>query len=126
MKRIRETKNWRNLLELVDDGYKGMFVLLRIVQESERSVTAGELAKRMCVTTARIARALNTLEKKEYIRRESDESDARKVVIRLTSLGEEALKERKSAIAEMIEPMFNNLTEAEADALFSLLEKLLK
>ncbi len=123
---IYQTKNWRNLTKLIDDGYKGIFVILRILQESECDVTAGELAKKMNVSTARIARALNTLEEKGYIMRLSEKTDARKVVIRLTKQGELALNERKKSISATLEPMFENLTEEETDVFFSLLNKILQ
>lgn len=126
MKSLCRSKNWRNFIGMIDDGYKGMFVILRILQESETSVVAGDLAKRMNVSTARIARALNTLESKNYIRREGDKADARKVVIRLTESGEQALEERKRVVAETLEPMLSNLTDEEISTLFSLLKKLLR
>ncbi|MGN0819325.1 MAG: MarR family winged helix-turn-helix transcriptional regulator [Christensenellaceae bacterium] len=126
MKSLSQSRNWKNLIGLIDDGYKGMFVILRILQESQTSVVAGELAKRMNVSTARIARALNTLENKKYIRREMDDKDARKVIIRLTELGEQALEERKRIIKNMLEPMLENLTKQEINTFFSLLKKLLQ
>ena len=126
MKVLCQSKRWKNLIGLLDDGYKGMFVILRILQASETNVVAGELARIMNVSTARIARALNTLEGKNYIRRERDETDARKVVIRLTETGKQALDERKREVKAIFDPMFANLTEKETSALFSILKKMLQ
>lgn len=103
-----------------------MFVILCILQESKRDIVAGELAKQMRVSTARIAKALNTLESKNYIRRESEKSDERKVVIRLTREGELALEERKKSVDAKLASMFENLSEEETVTLFSLLKKLLQ
>ena len=126
MKALCQSKRWKNLIGLIDDGYKGMFVILRILQASETNVVAGELAKIMNVSTARIARALNTLEAKNYIRRERDETDARKVVIRLTETGKQALEERKREVKAIFDPMFANLTEKETSTLFFILRKMLQ
>lgn len=126
MRALCQTGNWKNLIGLIDDGYKGMFVMLRILQESGGRVVAGELAKRMNVSTARVSRALNTLEKKGYIKRERDGEDARRVVICLTEQGGQALEERKRDVSRMLEPMLANLTEEEISTLFSLLKKLLQ
>ena len=126
MKALCQSKRWKNLIGLIDDGYKGMFVILRILQASETNVVAGELARIMNVSTARIARALNTLEGKNYIRRERDEKDARKVVIRLTETGKQALEERKREVKAIFDPMFENLTEKETSALFFILKKMLQ
>lgn len=125
MRFLCQTKNWKKLVNLIDDGYRGMFVMLRILHESDGKVVAGDLAKLMNVSTARIASALNTLEKKNYIKRESEVNDARKVVIVLTEQGVIALEERKKNVQQMIAPMFENLTDTEIITLFSLLKKLL-
>lgn len=125
MKKLCKTNNWRNLVGLIDEGYKGMFVILRILQESGASVASGEIARQMGVSTARVASALNTLEGKDYIKREKEKSDGRKVVISLTDKGAEALKERQKRVSEMVEPMLKNLTEEEIAVLFGLLYKLL-
>ena len=99
---------------------------LRILKESEKAVVPGELARRMNVSTARIARALNTLEKKNYIRRESEKNDARKVIVLLTHDGEKALEERKAIVGAMIESLLKNLTEEETRTGFRLLKKILQ
>lgn len=126
MKTLCQSKNWRNLIGLMEDGYKGMFVILRIVRDNPDSVVAGDLAKQMNVSTARIAQALNTLEDKHYIKRASDKNDARKVVIHLTEEGSAALTGREKEVAAMVDPMFSNLTEEETEQFFGLLKKLLQ
>lgn len=125
IKQLSESTNWRTLLTLIDEGYKGMYVILRLVQESNNHIVAGELAKLMNVSTARIARALNTLENKKFIIRIKDNSDARKVIISLTNEGEKALIKRNAQVADIIGPMFNQLTKDEINNLFFLLKKLL-
>lgn len=126
MKQLCQSKNWRRLMGLIEDGYKGMFVILRIVRDSSDPVVAGDLAKQMNVSTARIARALNTLEEKHYIERANEKDDARKVVIRITGLGSTALAEREKEVDNMVAPMLANLTDDEMTQFFSLLKKLLQ
>lgn len=126
MRVLCQTKKWRELMDLLDSGYKGMYVILRILKESEKAVVPGELARRMNVSTARIARALKTLEKKNYIRRESEKNDARKVIVLLTHDGEKALEERKAIVDAMIESLLKNLTEEETRTGFRLLKKMLQ
>lgn len=126
MKFLSQSKNWRKLTKLIDNGYKGIFVILRILQESQDTVYAGEIAKKMNVSTARVASALNTLEKKNYVRRENQISDARKTAVHLTKEGEKALEDRKTEIALTVLPMFENLTQEESSTLFFLVKKLLR
>ncbi len=126
MEIVCKSQNWRKLVRLIDDGYKGMFVILKILQESDKGVVAGEIAKKMNVSTARVASALNSLEKKGYIERKSEKSDGRKVVIFLTEQGKTALTERKKHISNVVSCMFDNISKEETKEFFSLLNKLLK
>ncbi len=121
-----KTGNWKKLIDLIDDGSRGMFLILRILTESDGDVTAGDLARAMNVSTARVASALNTLEKKNYVKREAAKDDARKVIIKLTADGENAIKVRLKHINEVVEPMLADFTEEEAKTLIALLKKLLK
>lgn len=110
---------------LIDDGSRGMFLILRILNDSEGEVVAGDLAKCACVSTARIATALNTLEKKGYVTREKSAEDARKVVIHMTNEGREVLRERLEVINSVVIPMFEKLTEDEIETMMALLKKFL-
>lgn len=123
---LTQTGNWRQLMGLLDDGYRGMYVILKILQEKGGECGAGEMAKETGVSTARIATAINTLEKKGYVYRQSAIGDARKVVIHITKLGNEAMSERKKSIGIMIEPMLANLSDEESTQLFELLKKFLQ
>lgn len=126
MKELGQTANWRTLVGLIEDRYRGMFVMLNLLRDSDGAVVAGDFAKRMGVSTARVASALNTLEGKGFVRRERDETDARRVVIRMTEEGEKALEERKAYINATLAPMLDKLTAEEAETLIRLLAKLLK
>lgn len=126
MNTLCQSKNWRNLVGLIDEGYKGLFVILRILSDEAAPLSSGALAVKTGVSTARIASALNTLEAKGFVRRESVEGDGRKVQISLTKDGEMALENRKRKVEEMIEPMLSNLSDEEASYLFFILRKLLR
>lgn len=126
MKRLCQTKRWRELVNMIEEGYKGTFVILRIVDESDTPVVAGDLAKYMNVSTARIANALKTLEAKGYIVRTPHESDARKVEVRLTEEGKIALEKREARVMETVAAMTANLTEEENSTFFELLKKMLE
>lgn len=126
MKTLCQSKNWRNLVGLIDEGYRGTFVILRILNDSKSPLSAGDLSNATGVSTARIASTLNWLEDKNYVKRERGNLDGRKVLISLTDEGKKALSERIVKIEKMIEPMFSNLTESEIDNLFFILNKLLR
>lgn len=67
IKELRSTfggRGWHELADLLEAGYRGEFVALRIVRDSPSQTVAGDLAAKMQVTTARVAAMLRSLEKK--------------------------------------------------------------
>lgn len=124
MQRVFRLKNWKTFVDMIEEGYKGIFVILRIVRDNP-CVCSGDLARETGVSTARIAKALNTLEEKGFIERISEKTDGRKVLIKLTSSGEKALEERESHIVKTLKKAFDNLSEEEIVYFFELLKKLL-
>ncbi len=126
MQQLCKLKDWRNLVDMIDDGYKGMYVILRIIRDSDCPVGTCDVAKQMNVSTARVATALNTLQNKGFVVRSCSEKDARKVDLRLTAEGEQALSQRENTIFQTVAPMFEKLTDKEKTDFFEILHKLLK
>lgn len=126
MQEICRGKEWRKVIKLLENGYKGIFVILRVLHESKTEVVSADLAKQLDVSTARIATALNTLESKGYIKRVPSANDGRKVAVLITPQGEEALEEREKEVNGLVVPLFAKLSEEERSTLFNLLKKLLK
>ncbi len=126
MKQLCQLSDWQTLVEMLVDGYKGMYVVLRIIRDSEQSVGTCEVARQMHVSTARVATALNTLENKGFVVRSCWENDARKVQLQLTEEGEQALAQREAQISQTVSQLLGKLTEEEAESFFCVLNKLLK
>ncbi len=57
---------------MLDEFNCGEIGVLSMLAFDQNPVTAGELSEKLNVTTARIARILNSLESKQYIRRKND------------------------------------------------------
>lgn len=127
LKAIRRSEKFKEFIAFLDSGSRGIYVILRYLKDNEnRDVVAGDLAKEMGVTTARVARALKTLEKKGYVERKKIDEDGRKVSVVLTSGGEVALKKREKDIRLTILPWLNRLSEKEQNELIELLQKILQ
>lgn len=127
LKTIRRSEKFKEFIAFLDNGSRGIYVMLRYLKDNEnRDVVAGDLAKEMGVTTARVARALKTLEKKGYVERKKIDEDGRKVSVVLTSAGEVALKKREKDIRLTILPWLNRLSEKEQKELIELLQKILQ
>lgn len=67
----------------------GCGALIKFLDESKSSVTAGEISRFMNVSTARVAVLLKKLEAKGLIVKETDPSDARVTAVRLSVKGRE-------------------------------------
>lgn len=77
----------KELFHAMDMQQAGIGAVLRLVYESEETVTAGKIADFMGVSTARVAVLLKKMVAQGLIIRESDARDARVTVVRLSEQG---------------------------------------
>lgn len=100
-----------NLLKSFDDVRMGMGAVLRLLHESEETVTAGRISGFMGVSTARVAALLNKMAARGLITRESHANDARITVVRLTPLGEKTVTQMKDGIYRQAERVIDRVGE---------------
>jgi DNA-binding MarR family transcriptional regulator len=74
------------------DG-RGRKDAMHVLHHAGGELTAGELARRCRVSTARMAQTLNQLEEAGYVTRTRSASDRRQTIVRLTESGEAKLRE---------------------------------
>lgn len=120
-----EGKDCKKIGKLLDNGYKGIFVILRILSGKQDGCSAGDLANTIGISTARIAVAIKTLTSKDYITRIKSSDDKRKVVIKITSKGQEALRKRENEVFDVIVNLIQKLSPTEAEDFIRLSKKLL-
>jgi DNA-binding MarR family transcriptional regulator len=97
----------------VDEAVQGEGFVLHYIAHGG-CVLPGEIGNAMRVSTARVATALNSLEKKGLITRQIDVSDRRKILVRITSEGK-LLAERNYRVAvDVIAKRFALLGEYDA------------
>lgn len=115
---------FKKFSQVIQDGHSGIFFVLKILDDTQKEMTAGDIADIFGVTTARTAVILNTLEKKGYLSKSKSSIDARKTIVSITESGHIALEQRKVVIFEMINTMLSKLTDEEISTLFNILQKL--
>ena len=115
----------RPFLRFFEDGFQGTCLILKILRNAGQ-LTAGEIAKRLDVSTARVAAALNSLEKKGCVERLKSATDRRMVVVRLTASGRATLESREEQLLAIIGRILGKLTEEELLSLLHIIEKLVK
>lgn len=116
---------FKKVTDVLQDGFSGMYVVLKIIKDAERELSAGDISDIFGVTTARTAVVLTTLEKKEYIIKSKSANDARKTIVKITPKGNKVLEERKDELFVAINAFLSKLNANEIDNLYKIIEKLL-
>lgn len=106
----------------ISHGEVGILVYLCTVQDG---ISSGDLSKFLNITTGRVATALNSLEKKNFIERCDDSYDKRKVLVYVTEIGRRiAMEKHEEGMAEM-EKMLRLLGENDAKELVRIVKRVI-
>ncbi len=106
---------------VLDDFNKGEFGLLNYIYFETKEVSAGILSEKMQVSTARIASILNSLETKKLIKRNIGVDDKRKVVVELTSKGNEIIKSYQEDIVNKVTYIISKIGQEKAKQYFDIM-----
>lgn len=93
---------------------QGECFVLQYVAHRNGSVVPGEIRNIMGISSARIAAALNSLERKGLVNRDIDPSDRRRVLVNLTPKGKETAKIHNRELYEKTVKMLHLLGEEDA------------
>lgn len=99
------------------------FLLLYLLQKGE-GASAGELGRAMKSSTARVAAALNSLERKGRVVRKTDEKDRRKVLVELTEDGRKKAEECRQVPEQMVTRLMEQLGEEDAQQMLHILKRI--
>ena len=99
------------------------FVVIYITQKG-RSVLPSEISTEMDISSARIAAALNSLEKKGLVTRQIDTSDRRKILVDLTPAGKEMAEKHKQMALKATTRMLELLGEHDAKEFVRIIGRL--
>ena len=103
---------------------RGELFVLNYLREQQRTVHPKELSDRLCVSSARIARLLNVLEKDDMIDRHTDPADSRSVVVALTPKGEAEIDQVRGAVLDHISSMLQALGEEDSKTYIRILDQI--
>ena len=109
---------------MLDEFNCGEIGVLSMLAFDQNPVTAGELSEKLNVTTARIARILNSLESKQYIRRKNDRTDRRKIFVTITKKGKELADSTKKEIMDKIVQVIQEVGYDEIQTYISIVLKI--
>lgn len=106
-----------------DIEIRGKMSVLLVLYKLERGASAGELAERCDVTTARMAQTLNRLESDGLIERSVGIKDRRKTIVQLTSHGRAVVYEHRKHVMQYTVSILKGLGTEDAHELVRLLDK---
>lgn len=98
----------------INESMHGESFAMRYLAHQEGSVLPGEISKIMGISSARVAAALNSLERKGLITRQIDTGDRRRILVHLTPEGKALAEEQQQEILENISGLLSRLGENDA------------
>ncbi|MEG1633905.1 MAG: transcriptional regulator [Oscillospiraceae bacterium] len=107
----------------ISESSKGENFVLQLLCERE-VVLSSEIASSMHITTARVASLLNQLQKKGYIQRQTDESDRRRVIVKITKEGRARAESQLKLILDRAEELLSDLGEQDATEFIRILGRI--
>jgi DNA-binding MarR family transcriptional regulator len=112
------------VLQHVDRYSSGESFLLRLLDDSDEPMHPSELRKLGCVSSARVAATLRSLEKKGLVIRETDQHDRRRSLVTITTEGRQRAQREIEEITADITDGFTKLGKKDTEELVRILERL--
>ena len=98
-------------IQRVQELSQGEMAILGYLILSDDEVTPTDLSRRLQLSSARIANALNSMENKKYVVRTHDSVDRRKVYVAITELGAEKANHAKNQAIAGLKELLQELGE---------------
>ena len=121
---------FHNRLQAVGDSFyeditcKQFFLLACMNLYPEEAPTANELAKTMGCSRQNVKEILNSLEKKQFVRLETDENDKRKKRVYLTEQARLMGTKYQQKEIEFLRHLYEGVSDGEVDSAYSIISKI--
>lgn len=103
---------------------QGEMAMLGFLMYEKSETNPKELSERFNLSTARVANTLNSLERKEYIKRVHDSLDRRKVMVYITEKGKEVFTEAEKEALNEFSKLLSYLGENDSLCLLEIIDKI--
>ncbi|MDE5754952.1 MAG: MarR family transcriptional regulator [Oscillospiraceae bacterium] len=108
----------------IDATKAGIGAVMRFLDESGQSVTAGEISDGIHVSTARVAVLLRKMEAKGLIIRKSHDRDARITMVCLTEDGEKIIRKMHQRMQKNVERMIDQIGAERLETAFTVMQEI--
>ena len=103
---------------------QGEMAMLGFLTYEKSETNPKELSERFNLSTARVANTLNSLERKEYIKRVHDSFDRRKVMVYITEKGKKVFTETEKDALNEFSKLLSYLGENDSLCLLKIIDKI--
>lgn len=95
----------------MDETQAGIGAVLRLLDESNETVTAGKISDILNISTARVAVLLKKMVARGLITKEHDVSDARVTIVKLTPLGKQLIFKMRQDLYQQMGRIIDQIGE---------------
>ena len=106
------------------DFLRSETLVLCFIAFNNEDVTPGSISKEMNVSSARIAVALNNLESKGFISRRVDKNDRRRILVEITTEGQDVVNKFQSFALQHLAEVLRLLGEEDAQEFIRITARL--
>ena len=103
---------------------RGFGFVLDYLEQAKGEVTAGDLAKTMEVSPARVAILLKKMEESGFIVRHTSSKDARRIIVEITPAGVAYVDDMKERTLNKVESLLNQVSKEELYAYVKISRKI--
>ena len=107
----------------INEGMRGEAFVLQYIIHNAGAVLPSEISHYMNISTARMAAALNSLERKGFITRRIDPSDRRQILVELTDQGKAFAHDKQSHMLRHATQLLERLGEEDSLEFVRLLNR---
>lgn len=108
----------------INESMRGEHFIVQYINMQGRKVQPSEISNEMRISSARVAAALNSLEKKGFIVREIDPSDRRRILVDLTDEGKQTAHKISMHMVEGVHALFAEIGVEDARDLIRIIKKI--
>lgn len=94
---------------------RGFGFVLSYLEQTDKEVNAGDLSKKLNVSTARIAALLKRMEQGGFITRHTSQKDARRTVVEITPAGIALVDKMREQTLDRIELLLAQVSKEDLD-----------
>lgn len=108
----------------VNEAQRGIGFVLAYLNNTSGEVIAGDLARSLGVSTARIAALLNKMEKGGMVKRSPSARDARSTVVSITPAGKAIAREMQEKVIAKVELLLERVGKEDLEELLRISKKI--